>query len=117
MQSEQKYCPKCQFLILETYFFCPNCGKSLKLESSATSAIKQIGIYALSLFLPPLGLWPGIKYLKAEDPTAKIIGGVAILLTTISIIVTIWLTMGLVNKFNQTLTNQINLNQYQNLEF
>jgi hypothetical protein len=107
MQPEQRFCPKCQFPILETYFFCPNCGKSLKLTPSATSAIKQIGIYSLSLFLPPLGLWPGIKYLKTEDSGAKMVGTIAIILTIISIVVTIWLTMGLLNNFNQ----------YQNLGF
>lgn len=117
MQPEQKYCPKCQFPILENYYFCPNCGKNLKLTPSATSAVKQIGIYALSIFLPPLGLWPGIKYLKSEDGTAKAIGAVAIFLTIISTFATIWLTMGLVNKLNQSFSNQINLNQYQNLGF
>jgi len=107
MQPEQKFCPKCKFPTLETYFFCPNCGKSLKLKPSATSALTQIGIYLLSAFLPPLGLWPGIKYLRTEGGKAKIIGAVAIFLTIVSTALTILLTMKLVNQFNQSLTQNL----------
>jgi hypothetical protein len=115
MQPEQKFCPKCQFPILETYYFCPNCGKNLKLKPSATSALTQIGIYLLSALLPPLGLWPGIKYISQESGKAKIIGAIAIFLTIVSTVVTILLTMGLINRFSQSFSGQIDLSQYQNL--
>ena len=117
MQPEQKPCPKCKLPILDTYYFCPNCGKSLKLKPSATSVLTQIGIYLLSALLPPLGLWPGIKYLRTENGKAKVIGAVAIFLTIVSTVLTILLTMKLVNQFKDTLTNQINLGQYQSLGF
>jgi len=109
MQPEQRSCSKCQFPITDQFYFCPNCGKSLKLKPSATSILTQIGIYSLSLFLPPLGLWPGIKYISQENEKAKIIGGVAIFLTIVSTTLTILLTMKLVNQFSQTFTQNLGL--------
>jgi len=109
MQPEQKFCPKCKFPTLETYFFCPNCGKSLKLRPSATSALTQIGIYLLSIFLPPLGLWPGIKYISQENGKAKIIGAIAIFLTIVSTVLMVLLTMRLVNQMTLLLTQNLGL--------
>jgi uncharacterized membrane protein YqaE (UPF0057 family) len=106
-------CPSCHFVIADPlhYYFCPNCGKLLK-EPSATLA-KQLGVYALSIFLPPLGLWPGIKYLMSSDPTNKRVGIIAIILTVVASIVTIWLAMGLFNNINQSVSGQ--MQQYQSL--
>lgn len=109
MQPEQKFCSKCKSPVSESYYFCPNCGKSLKLRPSATSALTQIGIYLLSVFLPPLGLWPGIKYLRTENGKAKVIGAVAIFLTIVSTALTILLTMGAINKLTQTMTQNLGL--------
>lgn len=113
MQPEQKFCPSCHSPIIDTYYFCPNCGKNIKPVPLATSITKQIGVYAVSIFLPPLGLWPAVKYLKQEDKTAKKIGVIAIVLTVISIVVSIWLLKGFVNQTNQLLNSQPN--GYQNL--
>jgi hypothetical protein len=115
MDSEQKLCPVCHFPIIDSYYYCPNCGKNLKPVPVSTSALKQIGIYALSIFLPPLGLWPGIKYLRQGGKTAKTIGIVAIILTAISIGVSVWLLAGWVNQINKSINSQ--LNSYQNLGF
>lgn len=110
----QKLCPFCHFPIIETFFFCPNCGKKLKEVPPATTIAKQIGIYALSVFLPPLGLWPGIKYLMQPDQKAKTIGMVAIVLTLVSTLVTVWIALSMVNQINQTFNFQL---QQQGLGF
>ncbi|OGZ27308.1 MAG: hypothetical protein A2427_03180 [Candidatus Nealsonbacteria bacterium RIFOXYC1_FULL_40_7] len=73
----------------------------------------QIGIYAVSILLPPLGLWPGVKYIRQESKTAKTIGIVAIILTVISTVVGAWLLKGLVDQISQSVNSQ--LNNYQNL--
>jgi len=85
-------CPVCHQPVAPEWHFCPNCGKELRTKPVRVSALTQIGIYALSIFLPPLGLWPGIKYLGREGREAKIVGAVAIILTIISSVVTVWLT-------------------------
>jgi hypothetical protein len=109
----QSVCPFCNFVIIdpENSFFCPNCGKQLK--EKPITVLKQIGIYALSFFLPPLGLFPGIKYLFVKNTKVKIIGLVAIILTIISCALTVWATMGLIDSINQNLNTQ--LGPYQNI--
>ena len=110
---EQKVCPVCHFPLTDNYYFCPNCGKQLK--EPPISIAKQLSVYAVSVLLPPLGLWPGIKYLLAESPQTKKVGIIAIILTVVSSIITIWLFMGIMNGVNQSLGSQ--MNQYQNLGY
>lgn len=59
----------------------------------------QIGIYALAIFLPPLGLWPGVKYLAKKGQQAKRVGIIAIALTLASSILTIWAIFSLFNNY------------------
>lgn len=68
---------------------------------------KQIGIYALSVLLPPLGLWPGLKYLKSTDSKVKTVGIIAIALTIISIIITLWISVGIFSQVNQGINSQL----------
>jgi len=75
----------------------------------STTVGRQIFVYLLSFFLPPLGLWPGIKYLKQKDDKSRMIGFVAILLTIISFALTIWFALGFINIFNQQLNSNLNL--------
>lgn len=106
-------CPFCHFSLNEDFYFCPNCGKEIKQAPVSISLLKQLSLFALSLFLPPLGLWPGIKYFSQNDQKAKKIGLIAIVLTLISTIITIWLAINFFGKINNTIKNQ--LNPYQNL--
>lgn len=78
-------------------------------KSLSTTIARQIFIYLLSFLLPPLGLWPGIKYLKQKDEKSRIIGFIAIVLTIISIALTVWFTLGFINVFNQQLNSSLNL--------
>ena len=112
MQPEQKLCPFCKSPVAETFYFCPNCGKNIKPVPLSTSFLKQIGVYAVSILLPPLGFWPGIKYLKKESKTAKMIGTIAIILTIISTVISVWLLKDLVNQINQLLNSQLKSYQY-----
>lgn len=101
-------CPKCNIQVLSVFYFCPNCGKSLKPKPITTSIEKQIGLYLLSFFLPPLGLVPGIKYLLQKDAKSKKIGSIAIILTVISVGLTIYFSMMVVNQFNTQLNGTLN---------
>lgn len=51
-----------------------------------------------------LGYWHGIKYLKADDPRAKQIGIVAIVLMALSTAVTIWLVYAFTVQFISSLS-------------
>lgn len=72
-------------------------------------------IYFVSFFLPPLGICPAIKYLRQSDEKSKKIGLAALFLTIISIVITSWLTISLINSFNKQLGNQLNL--YQGIDY
>ena len=76
---------------------------------------KQLGVYALSVLLPPLGLVPGIKYLFQKDPKVKIVGVVAILLTILSLVLTAYVTIDFLNRINKTISTQGSL--YKNLGY
>jgi len=112
---EQLHCPSCKFEVFENSYFCPNCGKKLKEPPLSTSIGKQIGIYLISIFLPPFGLYPGIKYLLQKDQKRKLIGSIAVVLTVISTVATVWLSVAIFNQFNSTFTNQIM--QYQHIGY
>lgn len=90
MDNLANVCPVCHQGVLEGYYFCPNCGHSLKEKMVAISILTQIGLYGLAIFLPPLGLWPGIKYVMKQNPQAKWVGAITIILTLISSALTIW---------------------------
>jgi len=104
MDNIADVCPICHQAVSAEYYFCPNCGNNLKEKPMAISALMQIGLYALAIFLPPLGLWPGIKYVMKASPQARRVGMITIALTLVSTILTIW---GIFLLFNDYLS-QIN---------
>lgn len=110
---DSQFCPVCHFPVTETSYFCPNCGKKIKEPPVSVTIGKQISIYAISILLPPLGFWPGIKYVMQEDQKAKTVGLIAIVLTIISTILTLWLSFAAFNLFNQAMNTQTQ--QLQNL--
>jgi hypothetical protein len=97
-------CPVCHQPVTAEYYFCPNCGHNLKEKPMPVSALVQTGLYALAVFLPPLGLWPGIKYAMKKGPQAKRIGIIAIVLTLISTVITVWAILALFENY----LNQMN---------
>jgi hypothetical protein len=111
----QLNCPNCKQVVLASDYFCPNCGKKIKDKPLSTTILKQALVYLLSISFPPLGFWPAVKYLKQKDQKSRMIGFIAVALTIISIAVTVWLCLGIMNTFNQELNQQLNdnLNLYR----
>lgn len=107
MDPTQITCPKCGAINFVSSNFCQACGKQLREVPLSTSVAKQLGIYLLSFFLPPLGLMPGIKYLRVHDSKANIVGLIAIILTIVSIILTFWTFSGLINSYTKLLESQL----------
>jgi len=103
---EQTICKFCGQAVFSNYYFCPYCGK--KLIEPPITIIKEIGVYLLSVFLPPLGLWPGIKYLLQKNSKAKRVGTIAIILTVVSTIITLWLSVAAFNGLSKTINSQLN---------
>jgi len=110
--SSAPTCPQCHQPVLPEAYFCPNCGKSLKEKPLSTSVSFQVGLYAFSIILPIIAFigvtrWAGIKYMKSNDPTAKQIGIVALVLLILSTVITYWLGVvwlqGIINTSTQGL--------------
>ena len=111
-------CPVCHQPIQSEFYFCPNCGKSLKEKPLSTSISARIILYTLSIVTPMLcfltiSSWRGWKYFKSSDPRAKQIGVIAIILITLSTIVTVWLVYSFTIQLTQTLTGGL-LGGYEN---
>jgi hypothetical protein len=103
-------CKHCNYPVAETFYFCPNCGKKIKDPPPITTLSKQISLYLISVLLPPLGLWPGFRYLFSKDPKAKVIGTIAIVLTIVSLVVSIWATANYLTSQLDSLNSLNNLN-------
>ena len=97
-------CPKCNIPVLANFYFCPNCGKQLRPKAIDVSVIKQIGVYLLSFLLPPLGLYPAIRYIRQPKNSTKVIGWVAVVLTIISYVLTIYTFIGFMQQFSAVYT-------------
>jgi hypothetical protein len=115
ISSTQQLCPFCSSPIDSTAFFCPVCGKKLKEKPLATGIWTQIGIYLVSVLLPPLFIGWTIKYLKSSDPKAKQVGVISLILTVLVLIITIWVSLSLITSLTQQLYLQVQ--QYQNAGF
>lgn len=111
--TPQILCPFCSTPLDATAFFCPVCGKNVKEKPIATGFLIQIGLYLVSVLLPPFFLFWTIKYLKSKDPMAKQIGLISLGLTIISLVLALWLTLAFVKNITQGVNLQ--LNQYQNI--
>ena len=104
-------CKECGHEISDEALACPNCGKPQRDRPPSISLSTQITVYAVSLFLPPFGLWYVWKYLRQKDGKLKRIGIAALILTVISVVFTIWFTERLMNSINQAL-NSVNIYNY-----
>jgi len=80
-------CPQCHQAVSPEWYFCANCGKNLKEKPPSTSWLTQTWLYLLSALLPPLGLWPGMKYLKSSYPPARRVGIIIVIITVISFVI------------------------------
>jgi hypothetical protein len=106
-------CRVCHQPILPQYYFCPNCGAKVNEPPLSTTPGTQAWIYAFSIILPMICFifvtkWPGMKYIKSEDPKAKRIGQIAWVLIILSTCITIWLAIILTQAMIQSSISSIN---------
>jgi len=103
--DQMTICPKCKAAVRPEFYFCPQCGKNLRSKSASISAGNQIKAYAISLFLPPFGLYYSYKYFKSGTDKARIIAWVTVILTVLSLYLS-WLFFENIFAIYQQYLNQ-----------
>jgi ABC-type lipoprotein release transport system permease subunit len=63
--------------------------------------------YLGSLALPPMGIIWGMRYVRQNDQTSKIVGIVLIALTVFILIVSMQIVMGIINQVNSQMTTTL----------
>ncbi len=106
-QSNVLTCQVCHILVNKNWYFCPNCGKKLKSAPLSTSAWKQFQLYLVCIFLPPFGLILAFRYIFNKSNNAKLVGLVCLLLTILSSILTIWVSLILIQQINTELNHAL----------
>ncbi|OGK08474.1 hypothetical protein A2767_03225 [Candidatus Roizmanbacteria bacterium RIFCSPHIGHO2_01_FULL_35_10] len=96
-------CSQCKYQINPEWFFCPNCGKELRIKPISFG--RQIFIYTVSFFLAPLGLGWGIKYIRSKDNKVRLVGLIAIVLTLISVVLLIATFKNVMDQYSKLLNN------------
>ena len=102
-------CPFCHVQVRPADYFCYNCGKNLHPAPPSVTIESQAMLYIGSILLPPLGIYWGWKYIRAQDQKSRIVGFIAVGLTVIALLLAISWTMSLINSVGSQ------LNQYQGL--
>lgn len=100
--SSSSFCPHCGQAIAETDMFCSHCGTQIIRQDLPISMGRKFYIYAVSVLLPPLGFIWLVKYIKSTNPDLKKVGILAGVLTLISSIITIWVTLGLLQSIQNS---------------
>ncbi|MFH1246589.1 MAG: hypothetical protein V1489_02325 [Candidatus Liptonbacteria bacterium] len=110
----ENHCQFCAMQIPADADFCPHCGKAIRVQPLSTSVGKQIFINAVSILLPPLGYWYTWKYYReykrSGSIAAKMIAITSGVLTTLSLIISLWTTEYVINGLYQSLSQFNNLN-------
>lgn len=97
-------CSGCHINVRASDYFCFNCGRNLHPVPPSTSIGRQIYIYLGSIFLPPIGILWGFRYLRQDDLKSKIVGITAIALTFLIIYLAYIYTV----QFFEELKSQLN---------
>jgi hypothetical protein len=100
-------CPTCHQTVQPTDFFCSNCGTNLHKKPLSTSAMTQVLFYLGSVILFPLGFIWAFRYLRINDPKARLIGGICLVLSIIMSFVLVGITVNIINMVNEQINNQI----------
>jgi hypothetical protein len=94
-------CPSCRAAVQTGGYFCHICGAALNEKPPSTAVGTQIKIYAVSALLPPFGLIYVWRYLKQPDGASRTIGWIALILTIVMTVATVWLTLAAIDSFRQ----------------
>ena len=105
--DETTVCPACHVAVRPMDYFCFNCGKNLHAAPPGTAPADQIKLYLGSVFLAPMGIVWGLRYLREENRKSKIVGIVAMTLSVVTILIVVQYIVALVNTVNSQVGQQL----------
>ena len=106
-------CPVCHRPVQKEYYFCPNCGTSLRNAPLSVSLEAQVLIYLHSIVLPMIifitvSKWRGITYARSRDQQIRRIGIIACTLLILSTLINYYLAYVWFQKTMQSANEQMN---------
>jgi hypothetical protein len=81
---------------------------ALKTKAPSTSIGAQIKVYAVSGLLPPLGLVYVWRYYKQSDRVSQGIASIALLLTILMTVASVWIGIHTLNTVHRMLNGALN---------
>lgn len=105
--DEISLCPACHIAVRPTDYFCFNCGKNLHAAPPGTTSADQTKLYLGSIFLAPMGIFWGLRYLRDGRQKSKIVGIVAMALSVVTFIIAVKFTVNTVNTLNTQVEKQL----------
>jgi len=105
--DEVSSCSTCHVAVKQADYFCYNCGKNLHPKPLGTSPVTLGKICLGSVFLAPMGLFWGIRYLREKDQKSKIVGIIAIVLTVLVLFMAMQYTVKFINNVNNQVGKQL----------
>ncbi len=100
-------CSSCHIVVKPSDYFCSNCGKNLHPVPLGVTLLDQIKLYLGSVFLAPMGIIWGMRYLREKEEKSKIVGVIAMLLSVVTLIVAIQYTVNFANTINSQVDKQL----------
>jgi len=105
--DEPVVCSACHVAVRPTDYFCFNCGKNLHAAPPGTAPADQVKLYLGSVFLAPMGIFWGLRYLRQESQKSKIVGIAAMVLSVVTILIVVQYAVALVNSINGQVGQQL----------
>lgn len=100
-------CRYCSQPITTFDYFCPSCGKKLKDKPVSTDFWPLVWLFALSALFPPFGIGRTLRYIKADEEKAKMMGWISLIVTIFAFTLTIWITKRTMDNLNKQINSQL----------
>ena len=100
-------CPVCHVAVRPTDYYCYNCGRNLHPAPPSLTTATLIPLLLRTVFLPPMGIIWGFRYVKQEGSQYKTVGYAMMIITVVVLIVAVRATMSIVNTATTQMNSQL----------
>lgn len=105
--SVSPVCPVCHVSVRPADYFCYNCGKNLHPVPPSTTPGTILKIMLGSIFLAPMGIIWGFRYIPQKDVRSKIVGFAAMALSILTLVILVQYTVSTINTVQSQVNKQL----------